>query len=70
MNKDNYDKNLYGFNKIIVKDNYELCEQVLLNIPEKINIDEIRTISYFKNSGLSYSKINFDEYYYESILNA
>jgi hypothetical protein len=70
MNKDNYDKNLYGFNKITVNNNYEFCEQVLLNIPEKINIDEIRTISFFKNSGLSHSTINFDEYYHESILNA
>ena len=70
MSDDNYDKNLYGFNKITVKDNCELCEQVLLNIPEKINIDEIRTIPFFKNSGLSHSRINFDQYYFESILNA
>ena len=70
MCKDNYDKNLYGFNKITVKDNCELCEQVLLNIPEEINIDEIRKISFFKNSGLSYSIINFDQYYFESIINA
>jgi len=67
--KNKFDKSLYAFNKIITKDNDQICEQVLLNINEKLNINDIRCLSLFKNK-ISYSEIYLGEYYFESIMNA
>lgn len=69
MNKNKFDKSLYSFNKIITKDNYQICEQVLLNINEDLNINDLRLLSLFKNN-ISQSQINFDKYYFESIMNS
>ena len=69
MNKHKFDKSLYAFNKIITKDNYQICEQVLLNINEKLNINDVRCFSLFKDN-ISYSQIYLGEYYFESIMNS
>ena len=83
ISKNIFDKSLYAFNKIIVKDNNEICEQVLLNINEVLNINEklninqelnINVLSFFlsleNNNSISDSEIKFDKYYHESIMNA
>jgi len=68
ISKNKFDKSLYSFNKIITKDNYQICEQVLLNINEELNINDLRHSSLFKNN-ISQSQIKFDKYYLESIMN-
>ena len=75
MKKNIFDKSLYAFNKIIVKDNNELCEQVLLNINNVLNINQELNINVLKfflslKNDISDSEIKFDKYYTESIMNA
>jgi hypothetical protein len=69
MNKNNFNKCLYAFNKISINNNIFLNEQVLLNITKELYeyINQKKIKPFFKN--ISNSLIFFDKYYEKSIMN-
>ena len=65
MNETIFYKSLYAYNKIIFKNEMEICEQVLLNIFEENNEEKI-----LLGHDISNNPIIFDKYYEESIMNS